>query len=60
MVLKDQPLTDEVVGHHKEDLCDEGLDAVDPYQIMVDKLTDDVGKFLHQEIGQGQIQGKGR
>ena len=59
MVLKDQPLTDEVVGHHNEDLCDEDLDAVDPYQIMVDKLADDVGKFLHQEVGQGQIQGKG-
>ena len=59
MVLKDQPLTDEVVGHHNEDLGDEGLDAVDPYQIMVDKLADDLGEFLHQDVGQGQIQGKG-
>ena len=60
MVLENQPLADEIVGHHYEDWCDDGLDAVDPYQIMVDKLANDVGEFLHQEVGQGQIQGKGR
>ena len=48
MVLKDQPLTDEVVGHHNEDLCDEGLDAVYPNQIMIDKLSDNLRKSLHQ------------
>ena len=51
MVLEDQPLTDEIVGHHNEDLSDDGLNTVDPYQIMVDKLADDLGEFLHQEVG---------
>lgn len=55
LIRKNQPFADKVIANDDEDLCYKAFDFIDHSQIVVNKLPDEVGVGVNENISQDDI-----